>query len=84
MDNFKKIETMVSNIENMLGSFEQLLLACKILLTFDEAAQYTGLSKSYLHKLTSSGQILHYPNGKQIYFHKGELDKWLLRGKEIQ
>ena len=72
MDNFKDIETMLSNIE-------QHLFACKVFLTFDEAAKYVGLSKNNLQKLTSAGQILHYkPNGKQIYFHKGELDRWLL------
>lgn len=49
-------------------------------LTFAEACAYTGFSKSYLYKLTSAGRIPHYkPEGKRLYFDKGELDRWLLR-----
>lgn len=51
----------------------------KKVLTLDEAAQYTGLSKSYLYKLTSQKVIPHYkPNGKLIFFEREELEKWLL------
>ena len=74
MDNSKTIEQRLVNIEC-------LLLGIKTVLTFDEAASYTGLSKSYLYKLTSAGLIPHSkPNGKQVYFSKSELDIWLLRG----
>ena len=49
-------------------------------LTFEEAADYLGLSKSYLYKLTSANKIPHYkPQGKRVYFAKVELDTWLLR-----
>ena len=49
-------------------------------LTFVEAADYLGLSKSYLYKLTCSNKIPHYkPQGKRLYFAKSELDSWLLR-----
>jgi excisionase family DNA binding protein len=50
----------------------------KEMLTFDEAAQYLDLSRSYLYRLTSSRQIPHYcPNGKRIYFKRSELTEWL-------
>ena len=50
----------------------------KEVLTLKEVADYTGLSRSYLYKLTMRQEIPHYkPNGKQIYFNRLELDKWL-------
>jgi len=46
-------------------------------------AAYTGLSKSYLYKLTSTGGIPCYkPQGKHIYFSKQEIDKWLLKNRK--
>ena len=52
----------------------------KELLTIEEPAQYLGISKSYLYKLTSRGAIPHYkPFGKMVYFNRKELVKWLQR-----
>ncbi len=46
--------------------------------TFNEAAEYLGISKSYLYKLTSGGKIPYYkPFGKKIYFDKVMLDDWV-------
>ncbi|WP_353721918.1 helix-turn-helix domain-containing protein [Dyadobacter sp. 676] len=54
----------------------------KKVLTFDEAAEYTGLSKSYLYKLTAKGEVPHFkPRAKMIYFNREELETWLLQGK---
>lgn len=51
-------------------------------MSFQEACQYTGLSKSYLYKLTFQGLVPHYkPNGKMLYFTKQDLDSWLLRNR---
>jgi len=51
-------------------------------LNFDEVAAYTGLSKSYLYKLTSSGGIPCFkPHGKHIYFNKQEVDQWLMQNR---
>lgn len=70
---FIKLEVRLKNIE-------ALLLSQKTVLTFDEVAQYTGLSKSYLYKLTSTAKIPCYkPQGKHIYFNKVEIDLWLQR-----
>ena len=69
-----------TQIELRLLRIEKLLSGNKTVLTFNETADYTGLSKSYLYKLTSACMIPHSkPNGKQVYFEKAELDKWLLR-----
>lgn len=51
----------------------------KKVLTFDEAAQYTGISKSCLYKMTSQKIVPHYkPNGKMIFFDREELEAYLL------
>lgn len=57
---------------------ENVLLAQKEVLTLDEAAQYTGMTKSSLYKLTSKKKIPHYkPNGKNCFFRRTELEDWL-------
>lgn len=54
----------------------------KNVLTFDEACIFSGLSKSYLYKLTSAQKIPHYkPSGKLIYFNREELEAWLLQNR---
>lgn len=74
-ENIEKIEQRLINIEN-------LLTANKTVLTFDEAVTFTGLAKSYLYKLSSTGRVPHSkPNGKLIYFDRAELEKWLLRNR---
>lgn len=76
MENLKKIDERLSNIET-------LLLSQKTVLNFDEVAIYTGLSKSYLYKLTSNSGIPCYkPLGKHIYFNKLEIDEWLLQNRK--
>ena len=76
MENFKSIDERLRNIETLLSSQ-------KTVLNFDEVAAYTGLSKSYLYKLTCSGGIPCYkPQGKHIYFNKPEIDQWLLQNRK--
>jgi excisionase family DNA binding protein len=54
----------------------------KTILTFSEASEYTGMSKSYLYKLTSTKKISYSkPNGKIIFFEKEDLDKWMMSNK---
>ena len=49
-------------------------------IRIEEAAEYLGVSKSHLYKLTSKSEIPHYkPNGKTIYFKRIDLDNWALR-----
>lgn len=76
MENFKSIDERLRDIETLLSSQ-------KTVLNFDEVAAYTGLSKSYLYKLTCSGGIPCYkPQGKHIYFNKPEIDQWLLQNRK--
>jgi excisionase family DNA binding protein len=70
-------------IDDRLRNIESLLLSQKVVLNFNEVAIYTGLSKSYLYKLTSTAGIPCYkPQGKQIYFNKQEIDLWLLQNRK--
>ena len=54
----------------------------KKVLTFNETANYMGISKSCLHKMTMNRAIPHYkPNGKMIYFEREEVEAYLLSVK---
>ena len=72
MDNFLILER--------LDRLEKLLIANKEVLTFEETCDYTGISRSYLYKLTSAGKIPHSkPNGKMLFFEKRKVVDWLLQ-----
>jgi len=74
MDNLK--------IDERLDRIERLLVSNKKVLTFEEVCDYTGISRSYLYKLTSQKIIpFSKPNGKVIFFNKEKLDSWLLQNQ---
>ena len=69
-------------LETLSQLIKSGLIVRKEVLTFDEAATFTGLSKSYLYKLTSGQKIPFYkPAGKLCYFNRLELESWLQRSK---
>ncbi|MEH6405787.1 MAG: helix-turn-helix domain-containing protein [Leeuwenhoekiella sp.] len=71
-------------LDERLERIENLLLSSKRVLTLEEACDYTGISRSYLYRLTSKGMIPHSkPNGKLIYFEREELEQWLLQNKKF-
>lgn len=56
---------------------DTLNLAAKELVTLADAAQFLGLKKSYLYKLTSTKQIPFYKyGGRLIAFDLAELQTW--------
>ena len=66
--------------QEQLNRIESNTLAQKNVLTFSEVARFTGLSKSFLYKLTSTGKIPHFkPHGKVIYFERSQVEAWLLQ-----
>lgn len=72
---FQRFEKNIKEINDCLELIKQ---GTKEVLTLKEVADYAGLSKSYLYKLTMRQEIPHYkPNGKQIYFNRLELNQWL-------
>ena len=54
----------------------------KTVMNFNDLAAYTGLSKSYLYKLSSKGILPCYkPMGKVLFFDKEEIDLFLKQNK---
>jgi excisionase family DNA binding protein len=50
------------------------------MLTFEEAAIYLKVSKSFLYKATSERTITFFkPSGKIIRFKRQDLDAWLIQ-----
>ena len=79
LESMQSIEERLANIERKLDIQAQ---EAKNILTLEEVAEYTQLSKSYVYKLTSKGDIPYYkPNGKQLYFKRTEIDEWLLTNR---
>lgn len=64
---------------NKVADHETAKTICtKEVLTSAEVAQYMGISKSALYKLTCLGKIPHYkPTGKLCYFNRREIEEWL-------
>lgn len=54
----------------------------KSVLNMSEAAAFTGISKSHLYKLTSTGGIPCYKRGKHLHFKREELEQWLLSNRK--
>lgn len=58
------------------------LLAAKNVLTLEDVALLTGLSKSWLYKATCKNEIPYYkPNGKMLYFDRKEIEDWMRQGR---
>lgn len=48
------------------------------MLTSSEAAEYLGIKRSYLYKMTMRKVIPYFkPGGKMAFFAKEDLDRWL-------
>lgn len=76
------MEKETIEFREQLNRIETAILSQKEVLTFDEAVQFTGMSKSYMYKLTSAHKIPHYkPSGKMVYFNRCELQTWLLQNR---
>lgn len=61
----------IIQLNERLSRIEKLLIGTKRILTFDELSEYTGLSKSYLYKLTAAAAIpFSKPTGKMLYFER--------------
>lgn len=58
------------------------ILAAKNVLDLGDVSALTGLSKSYLYKLTCAKDIPHYkPHGKQVYFDRKEIEDWMKQNR---
>ena len=74
-----QIEEKLFHIEN---SIQKLSLAVKTILSHEEAAEFLNMKPSYLYKLTARKEIRFFcPLGKLNYFHKSDLEDFLLRNE---
>lgn len=72
------LQTVIDRLDILTSA----VLCNKQTLSIEEAAAFTGLTISYLYKLTSTQEIPHYkPRGKMLYFDRSELESWLKQGK---
>jgi excisionase family DNA binding protein len=73
----------MKNIQQQLERIERnALLAAKNVLTVDDLAVLTGMSKRTIYRFTSSRQIPFYkPNNKVVYFNRNEVENWLLQNR---
>lgn len=81
MDNFD-FQLMISKMieEKVNAAIEARIaeLREKEILNLEEACNFTGMSKSFIYKMTSLNAIPHYkPTGKVLYFEKKELESWM-------
>jgi len=81
--NLRSLQTMDPEVlEERLKKIESSLYATKEMLTSDEAADYLGVSKSQLYKMTFKCEIPFYkPHGKNNYFDTKELARWMRRNR---
>ncbi|MBD5391270.1 helix-turn-helix domain-containing protein [bacterium] len=62
-----------------LAISKNLMMCQKEILTLEETAEYTGLTKSTLYKLTHERQIpFSKPGGKMLFFSRQALDQWMM------
>jgi len=73
---------LTERLEAVENAVKMAGLAAKEVLTFEEATAFSGLSSSYLYKLTAGHKIPHSkPAGKLVYFSRAELQEWLLKNR---
>ncbi len=69
-------------IQLIRQEWAEILKPLKEFMTVDELADYLGLSKSAVYKITSKKEIPFYnPGGKKIYFKRIEVDAWIESGR---
>jgi excisionase family DNA binding protein len=68
-------DSIHEEIESILKGFNQKSLPERLSLV--EAAQYLGVSKSYMYKLTHTRMIPFNKFGKRVIFYTKELDEWV-------
>jgi excisionase family DNA binding protein len=75
-----EILNTIKEVRESQQKIETLLLSQKPVLNFEELAEYSGFSKSFLYKLSMDSKIpgAYKPTGKQWFFERKEIDQWLL------
>ena len=75
-------ETMESLSARLDRIERNTLLGAKRVLTVEDVACLAGITKRSVYRLTNSKTIPYYrPNGKEIYFDREEVERWLLSNR---
>jgi excisionase family DNA binding protein len=84
MDNIlERLTAIERKLDELAALNKELAALNKETLNLKEAARYLNMSCSHLYKLTSAKEIPHYkPRGKQVFFERKELDRWLLQNRQ--
>lgn len=80
------IESLINEVKDLKNlilqsniSQQKAGLSQKQMFNLDEVSLYTGLSKSYIYKQTSGGNMPHFcPSGKILFFEREAIEKWLM------
>ena len=76
-------EAIMKEMKAIKKSLLQIELGKKEVFTLDEAVKYSGISKNYLYKLSSRGDLpVFKPTGKLIYIDRKDLIAFLRRFKK--
>lgn len=75
-EELEKIEARLDRIE------KYTLLNAKRVLTVEDVALLSGVTKRTVYRMTNANRIPYYrPNGKEIYFDREEVERWLLSNR---
>ncbi len=78
----EQLEKQSATQQKQIDCLTKNSIAVKDALNLEEASLYTGIKKSTLYKMTSTGAIPFYkPSGKLIFFDRKELVEWLLSNR---
>jgi excisionase family DNA binding protein len=54
----------------------------KEIMTVEECMVYLNLAKATLYRMTANNELPFIKKSRKIYFHRTDLEKWLLDGKQ--
>ena len=75
-------ERKIAELQERVNSLENLCYAAKEVLNLEEAANFLGVAKSTLYKMTHLNQLPYFkPAGKLIFFEKQKLIDWVRGAK---
>lgn len=71
-------ERKIAELQERVNRLENLCYAAKEVLNLEEAANFLGIAKSTLYKMTHLNQLPYFkPAGKLIFFEKKKLIEWV-------
>lgn len=75
-------ERRIAELQERVNRLENLCYVAKEVLNLEEAANFLGVAKSTLYKMTHLNQLPYFkPAGKLIFFEKQKLIDWVRGAK---